>query len=129
MTIGGERKRVRIFQFIPARVGVAGDSGYLVTDIYETQPVAVATGSPVMGNIFAPQVLVAGLLAGTAVAQEVTVQGSGQLWGDIFAMRFHLEPGGQIRGWINTLTEEDCENAAGRSYPAYTEPTAATQSA
>ncbi|MBK6713420.1 MAG: polymer-forming cytoskeletal protein [Chloroflexi bacterium] len=129
MTIGSEKANGKGF-FNLFRRGQAWReiSGYLVTDIYETQPVAVAAGSTVVGNIFAPQVLVAGLLAGTAVAQEVTVQGSGQLWGDIFAMRFHLEPGGQIRGWINTLTEADCETLlAVATQP--TEPTADTQSA
>jgi chromosome segregation ATPase len=84
-------------------------SGYLVGDVYETQPVAVAAGATVVGNIFAPQIVVAGLLAGTAVSQEVTVQAQGQIWGDIYTVRFHVEPGGLIRGWVHTLAETECQ--------------------
>lgn len=81
--------------------------GYHVGDIEEQQPVAIAAGSTVVGNIHAPQIVVAGLLSGSAISQEVVVKSDGQIWGDIYAVRLHLEPGGLIRGWINTLTEAD----------------------
>jgi chromosome segregation ATPase len=81
--------------------------GYHVGDIQETQPVAVAAGSTVVGDIYAPQIMVVGLLSGSAISREVVVQSTGQIWGDIYAARLHLEPGGLIRGWINTLTEAD----------------------
>lgn len=81
--------------------------GYHVGDIEAQQPVAVAAGSTVVGNIYAPQIVVAGLLSGSAVSQEVVVKSEGQIWGDIYAVRLHLEPGGLIRGWINTLTDPD----------------------
>lgn len=81
--------------------------GYHVGDIQEQRPVAVAAGSTVVGNIYAPQIVVVGLLSGSAISREVVVKSDGQIWGDIYAVRLHLEPGGLIRGWINTLTESD----------------------
>lgn len=81
--------------------------GYFVGDIREEQPVAVAAGATVVGNIYAPQVMVVGLLSGSVVGREVTVQAEGQIWGDIYAVRLHVEPGGVVRGWINTLAEAE----------------------
>lgn len=110
MTISSEKnKGPGIFSFLRRGQPWIEVSGYTVGDIRETQPVAVAANATVVGNVFAPQIVVAGLLSGTAVSQEVTIQETGQIWGDIYAVRFHVEPGGLIRGWVNTLAEAECQ--------------------
>ncbi len=109
MTISSEKaKGPGIFSFLRRKQPWVEISGYSVGDIHETQPVAIAAEATVVGNIFAPQIIIAGLLSGTAVSQEVIVQERGQIWGDIYALRFHVEQGGLIRGWVNTLSEAEC---------------------
>jgi chromosome segregation ATPase len=108
MVNNGEKKENRGF-FSRFRRGPRWHEvfGYHVGDIQTQQPVAVASGATVVGNIYAPQIVIVGLLSGSAISREVVVKTEGQIWGDIYAVRLHLEPGGLIRGWINTLTETD----------------------
>jgi len=109
MTISSEKTNGRGIFFWRRGQPWVEISGYTVGDIHETQPVAVAAKATVVGNIYAPQIIVAGLLSGTAVSREVTVQSQGQIWGDVYAVRFHVEQGSLIRGWVNTLAEAECQ--------------------
>ncbi len=82
-------------------------SGYHVGDIQsEDKPILITTGATVVGDIFAPQVAVAGLLCGSVVTNHVAIEKTGQIWGDLFAQKFQLHPGGKIQGWVSTVDEE-----------------------
>ena len=48
--------------------------GYHVEDIYADQPVAIQEGATLVGNVFAPRLVVAGLLSGSAVSGEIRVE-------------------------------------------------------
>jgi chromosome segregation ATPase len=82
-------------------------TGYHVGDIYETQPIAIPAGSTVVGNVLAPQIMVLGLLSGSATGQDVVISAGGAVWGDVYAVHFQLEAGGKVRGWINSITESE----------------------
>lgn len=82
-------------------------TGYHVGDIYETQPIAIPAGSTVVGNVFAPQIMVLGLLSGSAIGQDVVISSGGAVWGDVYAVHFQLETGGKVRGWINSITDSE----------------------
>ena len=84
-------------------------SGYQVGDIDVDQPVWVATGSTLVGDVIAPQVRVSGLLTGTIVTQETIVEAGGHVWGDVYTIRLQIEPGGKVHGWISTISEEEYE--------------------
>ncbi|MBK8988945.1 MAG: polymer-forming cytoskeletal protein [Chloroflexi bacterium] len=105
------------FSFLRRKQAWREISGYQVGNIHETQPVAIAATATVVGNVFAPQLIVAGLLSGTAVSPEVTVQAEGQIWGDIYATRLHVEQGGLIRGWVHTLDDAAYQLLNGRHSP------------
>ena len=81
-------------------------SGYHVGDIREDKPVAVLSGAHLIGDIFAPQISVAGLLYGSTVARETIIQAEGQIWGDVYTSRLEIHPGGKIQGWVSSLDEE-----------------------
>ena len=80
-------------------------SGYRVGDIHSDQPVALAPGATLLGNIFAPKATVAGLLCGAAVTRELRIQQEGHIWGDVFATSVRIEPGGRIQGWVSSIDE------------------------
>jgi chromosome segregation ATPase len=56
-----------------------------------------------MGNVFAPKILVEGMLYGSAVALEITIEAEGQIWGDAYSGRLQVEPGGRLQGWVSDL--------------------------
>ncbi|NHZ72583.1 MAG: hypothetical protein GWP17_05830, partial [Aquificales bacterium] len=85
-------------------------AGYHVGDIHESQPIAIPSGSTVVGNVVAPQIMVLGLLSGTAVGRDVVVSSGGAVWGDVYAAHFQLESGGKVRGWVNSLTEAELKD-------------------
>jgi chromosome segregation ATPase len=87
-------------------------AGYYVGDIYENQPVAIPPGATIVGQVTAPQIMVLGVLAGSAVGRDVVISDKGQIWGDIFAVHFHMESGGKIRGWVNSITETEFTDLA-----------------
>ncbi len=84
--------------------------GYHVGDIHENQPIAIPAGSTVVGNVSAPQIMILGLLSGSAIGRDVVISSGGAVWGDVFAIHFQLETGGKVRGWIHSMTESDLEN-------------------
>lgn len=85
-------------------------AGYHVGDIHENQSIAIPAGSTVVGNVVAPQIMVLGLLSGTAVGQDVVVSAGGAVWGDVYAAHFQLEAGGKVRGWVNSVTETELKD-------------------
>lgn len=87
-------------------------AGYYVGDIYENQPVAIPPGATIVGQVTAPQIMVLGLLSGSAVGRDVVISDKGQVWGDVFAVHFHMESGGKIRGWVNSITETEFDDLA-----------------
>ncbi|MCA9957313.1 MAG: hypothetical protein KC434_21440, partial [Anaerolineales bacterium] len=51
-------------------------AGYHVEDIHTDQPVAIQEGATLVGNVFAPRLVVAGLLTGSAVCRDLRVEKS-----------------------------------------------------
>ncbi|KAA3665345.1 MAG: hypothetical protein DWQ04_01000 [Chloroflexi bacterium] len=82
-------------------------SGYHVGDIHsEDKPILITTGTTVVGDIFAPQVSVAGLLCGSVVANQIAIEKTGQIWGDLFTQKLQLQPGGKVQGWVSTVDDD-----------------------
>ena len=81
--------------------------GYHVEDIHADQPVAIQEGATLVGNVFAPRLVVAGLLTGSAVCREIRVEKSGQVLGDVFTVGLTVISGGNIHGWASSVDEED----------------------
>lgn len=85
-------------------------NGYHVGDVKsDDKPVAITSGSTVVGNIFAPKVMVGGLLCGSIVAREAIVEQSGQVWGDLFALSMQVAAGGKVQGWLSSIDEANYE--------------------
>ncbi|MCB9422882.1 MAG: polymer-forming cytoskeletal protein [Ardenticatenaceae bacterium] len=76
-------------------------------NIQSDEPVVIEESAVVTGNVTAPQIRVAGLLYGTAVTYDLILTSSGQIWGDVMAAQLQVEPGGQIQGWIGTISPDD----------------------
>lgn len=76
-------------------------------NIRSDESVVIEEGAVLTGDVTAPQIRVAGLLHGTAVTYDLIITGSGQIWGDVLAAQFQLEPGGQIQGWIGTIDPDE----------------------
>ncbi|WP_420627751.1 polymer-forming cytoskeletal protein [Candidatus Leptofilum sp.] len=81
--------------------------GYHVEDIHTDQPVAIQEGATLVGNVFAPRLMVAGLLTGSAVCHDIRVEKSGQILGDVFTVELMVLSGGNIHGWISSVDEAD----------------------
>lgn len=81
--------------------------GYHVEDIQTDQPVAIQEGATLVGNVFAPRLVVAGLLSGSAVCRDIRVEKNGQVLGDVFTVALTISPGGNINGWISSVDEAD----------------------
>ena len=84
--------------------------GYRTGDIHSDIPIAILPESSVMGNVFAPKILVEGMLYGSAVALEVTIEAGGQIWGDVHSGRLQVEPGGKLQGWVSNLDADAYES-------------------
>ncbi len=96
-------------------------SGYHVGDIQSEDPVAIRQGTTVVGNVNAPKILVAGLINGSATAQEITVEDEGQVWGDVFTVSLQIKPGGVVQGWISSVSEADYQAMQAGSLQADTD--------
>ncbi len=72
-------------------------------DVRSDIPIAILPEARVMGNVFAPKILVEGMLYGSAVALEITIEVGGQIWGDAYSGRLQVEPGGRLQGWVSDL--------------------------
>ncbi len=84
--------------------------GYRAGDIRSDIPIAILPDASVLGNVFAPKILVEGVLYGSAVALEVIIEADGQVWGDVHSGRLQVEPGGKLQGWVSNLDEVDFES-------------------
>ena len=80
-------------------------TGYSVEDVHSNQTVVVKKNSVIIGDIYAPQVIVAGMVYGYVVASEVIIEPAGQIWGDICATSVSAMPGSKVHGWISSLDE------------------------
>jgi cytoskeletal protein CcmA (bactofilin family)/chromosome segregation ATPase len=85
-------------------------TGYHAGDIDESRAVRVAPGAAAAGNIRAPEVLVEGLLVGSVLAEVVRVAPGGQIAGDVYAASITVEGGGQISGWVHTVSADECSS-------------------
>ncbi|MBK8901260.1 MAG: polymer-forming cytoskeletal protein [Anaerolineaceae bacterium] len=81
--------------------------GYHVEDIHVDQPVAIQEGATLVGNVFAPRLVVSGLLTGSAVCREIRVEKSGQVLGDVFTVALTVMAGGNVHGWASSVDEAD----------------------
>ncbi len=80
-------------------------TGYSVEDVHSNQTVVIKENSVLVGDIYAPQVIVAGMVYGYVVASEVIIEPPGQIWGDICATSVAAMPGSKVHGWISSLDE------------------------
>jgi hypothetical protein len=80
-------------------------SGYTIGDVHNEKTVHVSEGASVAGDIFAPRVIVNGLVYGFLMCRELIVEPSGQVWGDVLTVSYQVMPKGKINGWISTLDE------------------------
>ncbi|MCP4419461.1 MAG: hypothetical protein GY805_22850 [Chloroflexi bacterium] len=82
-------------------------AGYHVEDIHADQPVSIEEGATLVGNVYAPRLVVSGLLSGSAVCREIRVEKSGQVLGDVFTVSMTVISGGNVHGWISNVDESD----------------------
>ena len=78
-------------------------TNYRVEDVHSNQTVVIEENSVLVGDIYAPHVVVTGMVYGYVVAGEVIVEPSGQIWGDICATSVTAMPGCKVHGWISSL--------------------------
>ncbi|MFQ5400168.1 MAG: polymer-forming cytoskeletal protein [Anaerolineae bacterium] len=109
MTAGSKQRQRSIFSRLKRGQDTLEIADYRVGDIHAEHPVSISAEGTLVGNLFAPQVTITGLMCGPVVAQEVTIKPGGQVWGDVFAIGIHVQPGGKLLGWMTTLAEMDYE--------------------
>ena len=83
--------------------------GYHVGEIRTEFPVNIHNTATVVGNIYAPKIVVKGLLNGSAITKEIRVEEKGQIWGDVFTVTLTVEDGGKIQGWTSCVDVSDYE--------------------
>lgn len=91
--------------------------GYHVGNIQSDDPVAIRQGTTVVGNVNAPEILVAGLINGSATARKIVVEDEGQIWGDVFTVSLQVKSGGVVQGWISSVSEADYQAMQAGSLP------------
>jgi cytoskeletal protein CcmA (bactofilin family) len=72
-------------------------TGYSVEDVHSNQAVVIKENSVLVGDIYAPQVIVAGMVYGYVIANEVIIEPPGQIWGDICATSVAAMPGSKVQ--------------------------------
>ncbi len=96
-------------KFFHALLGTRSDwhvlSGYSIGDVHKEKTVHVSEGASVAGDIFAPRVVVSGLVYGFVMCRELVIEPNGQVWGDVLTVSYQVLPSGKIHGWISTLDE------------------------
>lgn len=104
MTVAiNKRSNAGAFAFLKSKTEWMEISDYYVGDVRSDKPVAVLAGATVVGNIFAPQVRVEGLLYGTAVSQSITITADGLVWSNVYTIRLQIEEGGKIQGFVSSI--------------------------
>ncbi len=84
-------------------------TAYHTGDIHVEVPVMIHNSATVVGNVYAPKIVVKGLLNGSAITKEVDVEENGQIWGDVFTVTLRVANGGKIQGWTSCVDESDYE--------------------
>jgi len=77
----------------------------MVENVRSNRSSLIEKGSVIVGDIYAPQVLVEGMVYGYVVSTSITVEQDGQIWGDLCASAVELRPGSKVHGWISSLDE------------------------
>jgi chromosome segregation ATPase/cytoskeletal protein CcmA (bactofilin family) len=75
-------------------------------DLDSDQPLRIAPGVTLHGNVRAPEVWVAGLLQGYVLTPKLCVNAGGQLRGDVVAVQVDTEPEAKIRGRLTMLSAD-----------------------
>jgi cytoskeletal protein CcmA (bactofilin family) len=78
-------------------------SAYQIGDVRSEKTVLVKNGATLIGDVLAPEVVVAGLIYGYVACQRLIIAPSGQVWGDVYISSLELESTGKINGWVCTL--------------------------
>jgi cytoskeletal protein CcmA (bactofilin family) len=78
-------------------------------DINVQIPVYLSPDASVVGNITSPTVVIAGRILGAIAADAVVIDKGGQVWGDIYSLELHQQPGGKCFGWIISLDKGTIE--------------------
>ncbi len=106
----GEKKNGRIASLLDAfkRNQQWHDvSGYHVGDIETEFPVIIREAATVVGDVYAPKIVIHGLLNGSAISKDMQIAEGGQVWGDVFTVKLRVEEGGKVQGWISCVDESD----------------------
>ncbi|HSH01317.1 MAG TPA: polymer-forming cytoskeletal protein, partial [Anaerolineae bacterium] len=74
-------------------------------DVRSEEPVYIAADGVVAGDVYAPKVIIAGTVHGYVISMEVSVEGGGQIWGDVYASLLLVETGGTVHGWFSSIDE------------------------
>lgn len=80
-------------------------SGYIIGDVHRNTTVHVSPDASIAGDIYAPRVVVSGLVYGFIMCRELIIEPEGQVWGDVITVSYQVLPRGKIHGWISTLDE------------------------
>ena len=79
---------------------------YQVGHIRTEEVVYIESNGIVVGDIFAPKVVVTGIVYGSIVSLELLLEAEGQLWGDAYTVSTQAKPQSIIRGWLNSIDRE-----------------------
>ena len=72
--------------------------------VRSTVPVTVEAGAIVASDVVAPQVTVRGVVRGRVVAYALKIEPGGQVLGDVWVELLAQKAGGDLRGWVSSLT-------------------------
>jgi len=110
MTVAiNKRSDAGAFAFLKSKTEWMEISDYYVGDIHTDKPVSILAGATVVGNVFAPEVRVTGLLYGTAVSHNITINADGLVWSNVYAVRLQIEEGGKIQGFVSSIDAAMCD--------------------
>lgn len=80
---------------------------YHLEDIRTDEPIYIAPGAIVAGDVYAPRVVVAGLVCGFVVSLAVELEAGAEIWGDVYTSQLRLDTAAQLNGWVSTLNKEE----------------------
>ena len=80
---------------------------YHLEDIRADEPIYIAPGAIVAGDIYAPRVVIAGLVCGFVVSLAVEMESGAEIWGDVYTSELHLDTAVKLNGWVSTLNREE----------------------
>ncbi|MCA9982093.1 MAG: polymer-forming cytoskeletal protein, partial [Anaerolineales bacterium] len=80
---------------------------YHLEDIISDEAIYIAPGAIVAGDVYAPRVVVAGLIYGFVVSLVVEIETGAEIWGDVYARQIQIARSAQLNGWVSTLNEDE----------------------